>query len=405
MLLYFKSLLLILLSFSIASCKTKKNAENTDNIILQKLPLQTGAQRSDLYLPRLEGKRIGLIVNPTSMIDNMHLVDYLLSKNIKISKIFAPEHGFRGDGEAGEKIKDGKDAKTGLSIVSLHGTKYKPNEQDMENIDILLFDIQDVGVRFYTYTSTLLYAMEACAENKKTMMVFDRPNPNGNYTDGPVLDNNFKSFLGLVPIPLVHGVTVGEFAKMCNEEGWLTKKQKCNLQVIPCQGYTHDDYYEVKIAPSPNLKTMRSILLYPSICLFEGTDVSLGRGTATPFEIAGHPSLKGKYNYSFTPAPNAAASNPPQNGKLCYGTSFQNLTEKEIFSRKRLDLTPLIDYYKAFPSKDAYFLKNKFIDKLAGTDKLRLDIIAGKSEAEIRATWQADLDKYNKIRAKYLMYP
>jgi uncharacterized protein YbbC (DUF1343 family) len=275
----------------------------------------------------------------------------------------------------------------------------------MADIDVLIFDIQDVGVRFYTYISTLLYAMEACAENKKPLLIFDRPNPNGNYVDGPVLDMKFKSFVGIAPIPVVHGLTVGEFAKMANGEGWLANKLKCSLQIIECQNYTHDSFYEIKIAPSPNLKTTRSVLLYPSICFFEGTNVSLGRGTATPFEIVGHPALKGKYDFSFTPQPNAASSTPPQKGKTCYGISFQNESEQSLFLRKRMDFKPLFDFYKLVSAKEDYFLKNNFFDKLAGNDTFRKAILEGKSEEEIRKTWQPELEKYKKMRAKYLMYP
>lgn len=404
---YLKNILFIILSFSAAACKSTKTQPTTP--ILETPPIgavvKTGAERSDLYLPQLQGKSVGLIVNQTSVVGSQHLVDFLLSKNIKIKAIFSPEHGFRGDGEAGEKIKDGKDPKTGLPIISLHGNKYKPNETDLKNIDVLIFDIQDVGVRFYTYISTLLYAMEACSENGKSLMVLDRPNPNGNYIDGPVLDMKFKSFVGIAPIPVVHGLTVGEFAKMANGEGWLSNKEKCDLQVIACQYYTHDTFTEINIAPSPNLKTTRAILLYPSICFFEGTNVSLGRGTTTPFEVAGHPLLKGKFDFTFTPQPNDGAMNPPQKGKMCYGVSFQKENATAIFQQKRLDFKYLFDFYKTISPKEEYFLKNNFFDKLAGTDTFRKAILEGKSEEDIRKMWQPELEKYKKTRAKYLMYP
>jgi uncharacterized protein YbbC (DUF1343 family) len=403
---YLKNILFIILSLSVGACKSTK----TQTVPTFEMPpigaiVKTGAERSDVYLSQLQGKSIGLIVNQTSVVGSQHLVDFLLSKNIKIKAIFSPEHGFRGDGEAGEKIKDGKDTKTGLPIISLHGNKYKPTETDLKDIDVLIFDIQDVGVRFYTYISTLLYAMEACSENGKSLMVFDRPNPNGNYIDGPVLDMKFKSFVGIAPIPVVHGLTVGEFAKMCNGEGWLSNKEKCSLQVIECQNYTHNTFTEINIAPSPNLKTTRSILLYPSICFFEGTNVSLGRGTTTPFEVAGHPLLKGKFDFSFTPQPNDGAMNPPQKGKMCYGVSFQKESAATLFQQKRLDFKYLFDFYKVISPKEEYFLKNNFFDKLAGTDTFRKAILEGKNEEDIRKSWQPELEKYKKMRAKYLMYP
>jgi uncharacterized protein YbbC (DUF1343 family) len=362
-----------------------------------------GAARTSEYLPLLKGKRVALVVNPTSTIGTKHLVDSLLSLKINIKKIFAPEHGFRGEGEAGEKIKDGKDSKTGLPIFSLHGKKNKPDVADLADIDILIFDIQDVGVRFYTYISTLHYCMEACAENNKMLLIFDRPNPNGHYVDGPVLDPKFKSFVGLDPLPVVHGLTLGEYAMMANGEGFLDKKIKCNTQIIKCLNYTHDKFFEVKIAPSPNLKTMRSIYLYPSICYFEGTNVSLGRGTETPFEIIGYPNNP-QGTFTFTPMPNAGSKTPPLNGELCKGFSFSNENIEKMQSVKQLNINYLIDFYKNYPDKTKYFLSNNFIDKLAGNDQLRQMILAGKSEAEIRATWQNDLEKYKTMRKKYLIY-
>lgn len=407
MTMYFKSLLILLISFGFATCKSSKpNIETTPkNNDITISEVKTGAEQIGVYLPMLKGKRVGLIINQTSVVGNKHLIDFLIENGVNVKKIFSPEHGIRGNDEAGAKIKDGKDEKTGLPIVSLHGNKYKPTEVDMEDIDVLIFDIQDVGVRFYTYISTLYNAMEACAESDKTMMVFDRPNPNGNYVDGPVLDLKFKSFIGIAPIPVVHGLTIGEFAQMVNGENWLAKQGKCKLEVIKCQNYTHDTYYEIKIAPSPNLKTMRSILLYPSICFFEGTNVSLGRGTELPFEIIGHPALKGKYTYSFTPKPNSASTNPPQKDKLCYGVSFNNMSEQELFNRKKLDFTHLFEFYTSLSNKEEYFLKNNFFDKLAGTDSFRKAILEGKKEADIRKSWQPDLEKYNKMRKQYLLYP
>ncbi|MFZ4542562.1 MAG: exo-beta-N-acetylmuramidase NamZ family protein [Saprospiraceae bacterium] len=398
--LQFKNILFFCLCFGLIQCKSAKKTESP-----APKGIKTGAERTELYLSKLKGKSVGLVVNQTSVVNQTHLVDFLLSKQIKLTKIFSPEHGFRGDSQAGEKIDDTKDAKTGLPIISLHGNKYKPTAIDLKDIDVLLFDIQDVGVRFYTYISTLSYVMEACAENDKKLIVFDRPNPNGHYVDGPVLDMEFKSFVGIAPIPVVHGLTIGEFAMMSNGEKWLSDNLKCDLEVIPCANYTHDSYYEIQIPPSPNLKTMRSILLYPSICFFEGTVVSLGRGTNNPFEIAGHPALKGKYEYNFKPMPNAGSSNPPQNGKLCYGVSFTDKTTEALFAQKQLNFQYLFDFYKIINKNDTYFLKNNFFDKLAGTDTFRKAIIAGKTEAEIRKSWEPPLEKYKKIRAQYLLYP
>ncbi len=401
------SYIFLVLSTFLGACKTK-NVVNQQDTTVKTLSIydeniKVGAARTADYLPFLKGKRVAMVVNQTSVLNDKHLVDSLLALKINIKKIFAPEHGFRGDGEAGEKIKDGKDAKTGLSIISLHGKKFKPEPADLADVDVLIFDIQDVGARFYTYISTLHYCMEACAENNKVLMVFDRPNPTGHYVDGPVLNPKFKSFVGLDLLPVVHGLTIGEYAQMTNGEGWLKDKIKCNLQIIKCLDYSHDKFYEVKIAPSPNLKTMRSIYLYPSICFFEGTNVSLGRGTETPFEVIGFPKNP-EGDYTFTPRPNAGSKTPPLNGELCKGFSFSTKNIKDLQAIKQLNISYLIDFYKNYPNKNQYFLANNFIDKLAGTDQLRLMILAGKSEEEIRASWQADLEKYKAMRAKYLLY-
>jgi uncharacterized protein YbbC (DUF1343 family) len=398
--LQFKNILFFFCCLGLIQCKSAKKTHTSELS-----DIKTGAERSELYMPELKGKSVALVVNQTSVVNGTHLVDHLLNENVNVKKIFAPEHGFRGEQPAGEMIDDSKDSKTGLPIVSLHGNKFKPSETDLKDIDVVVFDVQDVVVRFYTYISTLTYVMEACAENNKKLIVFDRPNPNGNYIDGPVLDTQFRSFVGIAPIPVVHGLTIGEFALMTNGEKWLADQLKCDLTVVPCEHYKHSDYYELIVPPSPNLTTMRAVLLYPSICFFEGTSVSLGRGTATPFEIAGHPTLKGKYTYSFKPEPNSASGNPPQNGNLCFGVSFSNLSVDELFARKKLDFKYLIEFYKSFSQKEAYFLKSNFFDRLAGTDQVRKSIINGKSESEIRKTWEPGLAKYRKMRSKYLLYP
>ncbi len=397
------NILIVLLAFLTNACASHKAIPN--KIISEnKEEIVVGAAQTDAYLALLQGKNVGLVVNQTSMIGKTHLVDSLLALGIKVKKIFSPEHGFRGDAEAGEKVKDGKDSKTGLPIVSLHGKKFKPDAIDMQDIDVLVFDIQDVGVRFYTYISTLHYCMEACAENKKQLIILDRPNPNGHYVDGPVLDPKFKSFVGLDPLPVVHGLTLGEFAMMANGEGFLDKKIQCNVQIIKCLYYSHDVFYSLPIAPSPNLKTMRSIYLYPNLCFFEGANVSLGRGTTTPFEVIGYPKNTAG-NFTFTPRPNVASSKPPFSGELCKGFSFSNTAMSDLQSTKQLNISYLIDFYKNNPNKKDYFLSNNFIDKLAGTDQLRKMILDGKTAAEIRESWQKELNNYKEMRKKYLLYP
>jgi uncharacterized protein YbbC (DUF1343 family) len=397
-------LFILMISLLSMACGSRKNTSSTGkNSVSEKQEIVVGAARTDVYLPFLQGKNVALVVNQTSTIGNTHLVDSLLKLKVSIKRIFAPEHGFRGEEEAGAKIKDGRDTKTGLAIVSLHGKKFKPEQGDLKDVDILIFDIQDVGARFYTYISTLHYCMDACAENNKTILILDRPNPNGHYVDGPVLDPKFKSFIGLDPLPVVHGLTMGEFAKMALGESFLANQQVCNLQIIKCLNYTHDSFYEVPIAPSPNLKTMRSIYLYPEICFFEGTNVSLGRGTETPFEVIGYPKNPNG-NFTFTPKPNAGSKTPPLSGQLCKGFSFSQVKISELQKNNQLNIKHLIDFYKTYPDKSTYFLANNFIDKLAGTDQLRKMILEGKTEAEIRASWQPALDTYKEMRKKYLLY-
>ena len=397
------NILLLFLAFLANACTSQKavNQKVTEKETSKEIAV--GAARTSEYLFILKGKNVALVVNQTSTIGNTHLVDSLLSLGISVKKIFSPEHGFRGDSEAGEKVKDGKDGKTGLPILSLHGKKFKPDAADLQDVDIVVFDIQDVGARFYTYISTLHYVMEACAENKKQLLILDRPNPNGHYVDGPVLEAKFKSFVGLDPLPIVHGLTLGEFAQMANGEGFLDKKIQCNIQIIKCLNYSHDVFYSLPTPPSPNLKTMRSIYLYPSICFFEGTNVSLGRGTETPFEIIGYPKNPSG-DFTFTPKPNAASTKPPLSGELCKGFSFSNAKMNDLQNAKQLNINYLIDFYKNNPNKKDYFLANNFIDKLAGTDQLRKMILEGKSEAEIRKSWQSELSIFKAMRKKYLLY-
>lgn len=357
-----------------------------------------GAARTGQYLPLLKGKRVALLVNQTATIGQTHLVDSLLKLNVKITKIFSPEHGFRGHADAGEKVGNSKDEATGLPIVSLYGKHRKADAGDLEDVDVLIFDIQDVGTRFYTYISSLQDLMESAAANKKLLIVLDRPNPNGHYVDGPVLDTAFRSFVGMQPIPIVHGMTVGEYARMLNGEKWLAKKRACRLKVITCQGYTHNTMYQLPIKPSPNLPNMASIYLYPSTCFFEGTPLSLGRGTDKPFQVFGHPSLPQNL-YQFTPRSVPGAKNPPLLDQLCYG---YDLSGEVNNTGNQVQLKWIIKAYELFPEKDKFF--NDFFNKLAGNSTLAAQIKAGTSEADIRKSWEPRLLKFKKTRKKYLLY-
>jgi len=367
----------------------------------------TGADQTNLYIDYLKGKNIGMVINQTSVIGkNLTLSpDTFLKLGITVKKIFGPEHGFRGDASNGAEVSSATDAATGIPVISLYGNKhYKPTPEDLKGIDLMIFDIQDVGARFYTYLSTLQYVMEACAENNIELMILDRPNPNGFYVDGPVLDTAHRSFIGLNPIPIAHGLTIAEYARMINGEGWLKNHVQCKLKIIKVANYTHNDNYKLPVNPSPNLNTEKSILLYPSVCLFEGTTLSLGRGTMLPFLQIGHPALEGKYAYSFKPKSIPGMSeDPPQKDKTCYGIDLKNYDTNVIRASGRINLTWLITLYKAFPDKAHFF--NSYFTKLAGTDELRKQIEAGKSEEEIRASWEPALSIYKNMRMKYLLYP
>ena len=360
-------------------------------------PLQLGAERMDQYLPKLKGKRVGMIVNQTSMVGDTHLVDTLLSRGVEIKTIFAPEHGFRGEADAGAHVKDAKDAKTGLPIISLYGANKKPQPEQIKDLDVLVFDIQDVGTRFYTYISTMHYVMEAAAESGKEVLILDRPNPNGDYVDGPVLEKEHKSFVGMHPIPIVHGLTVGELAQMINGQKWLEGQRQAKITVVPMANYTHETAYVLPVRPSPNLPNQQAIQLYPSICFFEGTNVSVGRGTPTPFQVIGSPYYMIK-KFSFTPVSTPGATNPPNKGEVCYGLDLTNVSVPA-----KVDLSYLLEMYQNSTEKDKFF--NNFFEKLAGTSKLREQVKAGKSEAEIRASWEPELSEYKKMRKQYLLYP
>ncbi len=395
---------LISLSCHEVSINKHRNLPSKNEKSPMGLPIYTGADQIDLYLPLIKGARVGLLVNQTSMTGGKHLVDVLLENGIQVSKIFAPEHGFRGEADAGANIQDDKDKATGISIVSIYGKKKAPDSTDLAGIDVVIFDIQDVGVRFYTYLSTLKYLMEACAVHGKSLLVLDRPNPNGHYVDGPVLKPQFTSFVGVIPIPIVHGMTLGELAWMMNSEDMLKDCIKCRLKVIPCKNYNHKLAYSLPVKPSPNLPNQLSIALYPSLCLFEGTNFSVGRGTNKQFQVYGSPmAVKG--DYYFIPEPMPGAMSPFLLGKKCRGYDLSAKKVDEIRQTKKINLTYLIQAYRDFPKKTEFFLKNNFIDKLMGTDSFRLQVISGKSEEEIRAGWKAELDKFIEIRKKYLLYP
>jgi len=371
----------------------------------------TGADQTEKYLPLLNGKRVAIMANPTTVIGNTHLVDSLQKRGVNIVKVFGPEHGFRGNASAGVHVADETDPITGIPVISLYGAKNKPSKQDLADVDILLYDLQDVGCRFYTNINALARLMDACYENGKEMLILDRPNPNGYFVDGPVLDMKFKSGIGMFPIPIAHGLTVGEFAQMVNGEGWLTNKVKCPVTIIPVANYTHDMAYTLPVKPSPNLNTQQSILLYPSTCLFEGTYLNHGRGTYFPFTIIGSPALRGKYEFSFTPTGIKGMSETPLfMNQLCYGLDLRNYDVTELRKTKQINLQWMIDLYKASPNKEQFF-DNKLskemgvIEKLTGHALFRQQIIEGKSEKEIRASWEPGLSAYKITRKKYLLYP
>lgn len=363
----------------------------------------TGAEQLNRYLPFLQGKKVGMVVNQTSVIGSTHLVDTLRSLKVKVTTIFAPEHGFRGDHSAGAKIKSSVDERTGLPVVSLYGKNYKPTPEMMKKVDVIIFDIQDVGARFYTYISTLHYVMEACAEHKKTLIVLDRPNPNGFYVDGPVLDMKYKSFVGMHPIPIVHGMTIGEYAGMINGQKWLKDSLVCKLTVITMKNWNHATKYILPIKPSPNLPTPESIALYPSLCLFEGTTYSLGRGTDKPFECIGKPENT-HGTYYFTPQSiKGVAENPPCLNKACRGYLLTDYAKNVLPLSPQLNISWLIDMYQQDQQKDKFFIP--FFNQLAGNNQLMQQIKDGVSENDIRKSWEPALSQFKRIRKKYMLYP
>lgn len=400
------SLSFIFLFFSLLnSCTAKTPVSSFDKKPMEgSKSIEPGAWQLDEYRGLINHKRIAMVVNHTSTIGTRHSVDSLISLGIDIKRIFSPEHGFRGKADAGAHIADAKDPDTGISIVSLYGEKRKPAKQDLEDIDLVVFDIQDVGARFYTYISTLHFVMEACAEQNKPILLLDRPNPNGHYVDGPLREDAYKSFVGMHRVPVVYGMTIGEYAQMINGEGWLENGVTCELTIIKCQNYSHQDMYDLPVAPSPNLPNLRSVLLYPSLCFFEGTPVSIGRGTKTQFQVIGHPDIAGE-SYHFTPESMFGAIKPKLEGQVCNGIDLTTLTAAEIHAEAKLNLHYILHYYQKLPKEGVFFNKNGWFDKLAGTSRLREQIEAGWSEAKIRSSWQEDLDAFASIRSKYLLYP
>ncbi|MCX6276750.1 MAG: DUF1343 domain-containing protein [Bacteroidetes bacterium] len=364
--------------------------------------VKVGAARTDQYYFLLKNKTVGIVANNASVVDSRNIVDMLVKDGIQLTRIFSPEHGFRLNVEAGQQVDHSNDSITGIQVISLYGTRKKPSEDDLAGLNVILFDLQDVGVRFYTYISTLTYMMEACAENHIPLIVLDRPNPNGFYIDGPVLEKQFTSFVGMHPVPIVYGMTIGEYALMVNGEGWLSGGIKCDLKVIPVESYTHFTKYELPVKPSPNLPNMNSILLYPSLCLFEGTIVSVGRGTQYPFEVFGYPGYKNA-DFSFTPQsiPGMSA-NPPYKDQECSGVGLREFYKIHPGSSGKINLAWLIDACTDWNDKPGFF--NSYFNRLAGNESLQIQISRGLSEKKIRASWKPGIEKFKKIRKKYLLY-
>ncbi len=394
------SIFLILIVFALNA--NSQGIIQLENTVKTLNDVKVGADRTAEYLPLLKGKSVAVVANQSSNIKNTHLVDSLISLGVSIKKVFCPEHGFRGTVDAGEKVVTTKDPKTGLTIISLYGkNNKKPKTEDLKNIDVVIFDIQDVGVRFYTYLSTLHYVMEACAENKKKLILLDRPNPNGYYVDGPIMEDAYKSFLGLHPVPIVYGMTIGEYAQMVNGEGWLKNAEKCDLKVITIVGYEHKDLYELPVRPSPNLPNMPSVYLYPSLGLFEGTIVSVGRGTELPFQVIGHPTLQ-KTNYQFTPKPMAGATEPKYKGLVCHGYNLVNFGAEYLKEYGKIYLYWLMGTYENTPDKTTFFDEN--FNYHAGNATLQKQIKDGVTEDEIHKSWLEGIKKFKLTRKKYLLY-
>jgi uncharacterized protein YbbC (DUF1343 family) len=387
-----KLLILFILCLSVLSVKAQ-----------QPQKIEVGAERTSLYLPLLHGKRVAVLTNQTGRIGNENIVDFLHNKKVQIVTIFSPEHGFRGNADAGENVANSIDIKTGIPICSLYGSNAgKALDSMMKSIDVVILDLQDVGLRYYTYLTTMVHVMNACAVHHVRLIVLDRPNPNGFYVDGPILDMRYKSGVGSVPVPVVHGMTLGELARMINGERWLSNGAQCDLTIIPCLYYTHAMHYQLPMPPSPNLPNMRSVYLYPSLCYFEATPISVGRGTDAPFQQFGNPKMTG-YSYSFTPRSMTGAKNPPQLNQCCYGVNLQVSPSDNVLFSHGVDLSYLVEAYKNLHIGDAFF--SSFFERLIGVQYVRQMIEAGKSAAEIKACWKSDVEKFKKERKPYLLYP
>ncbi len=419
-----KLIVLFFITLFTIHCSAQKQLTGNNN---NDLKIKAGAERLEVYLPLLKGKRIAIFANPTSMVGKTHLVDTLISAGVNVKMIFGPEHGFRGTADAGEKVANYIDAKTNIPVISLYGSKRRPSAEDLKDIDIMIFDIQDVGIRFYTFISSLQEYMEAAFENSKPLLLLDRPNPNGFYVDGPVLDMKYKSFVGMQPVPIVYGMTIAEYGLMIAGEKWLSEKANkkyayyqtaknskdtaFHFKVIECENYTHKSKYVLPVKPSPNLPNIQSIYLYPSTCFFEGTVLSEGRGTDKQFQVFGHPSYP-KNLYSFTPNPNEGAKNSKLYGELCYGWDLSGTKEEVLAKTKnQIQLKWLLEAYRLFPEKDKFFIfpksgkmEESFFNKLAGNNDLWQQIKAGKTESEIRESWEPKLNEFKNIRKKYLLY-
>ncbi|OFX19317.1 MAG: hypothetical protein A2041_03220 [Bacteroidetes bacterium GWA2_31_9b] len=386
--------LVITLFFLSSSCaNTSKTIPGT---------IKTGAEQTEKYIYQLKGKNIALVANHTSVINKTHLLDTLLSLNVQVKQVFSPEHGFRGNGDAGEPIHSFIDEKTGLPVISLYGSNKKPTKESLQGIDIVIFDLQDVGVRFYTYISTMHYVMEACAENNVELLILDRPNPNGFYVDGPVLDTNYRSFVGMHPVPIVHGMTIAEYAQMINGEGWLKNNIQCKLKYISCENYTHDSLYKLPVPPSPNLQNMQAVYLYPSLGFFEGTVLNVGRGTDFPFQVFGSPDFKNS-DFSYTPRSIDGASKfPPHENQKCFGIDLRNYPIDKVIKSKSINLDWIVLGYSSFKNSKSFF--NSYFYNISGTKQFKEQIIQKKTAQEIHDSWNPELEKFKNIRKKYLIY-
>lgn len=401
---YTLSVFIILITFSCQNTNSQNSKDKSEQDSIpataEKKEIIVGAARLDNYLTDLFGKKVALVANQSALVGEKHLVDVLLEKQVELVKVFAPEHGFRGNADRGKQISDEVDRKTGLPIISMFGKNKKPSAEALADVDVVIFDIQDAGARFFTYISSMHYVMEACAENNKKLIILDRPNPLGDYVDGPIRENGFESFVGVHPIPIVHGLTVGELAQMINGEKWLKNEVQCKLKIVKVENYNHSMKYELPVKPSPNLPNYLSLRLYPSLCFFEATEISIGRGTKFPFQVIGYPN-KSFGNFTFTPQDMEGMQiNPVQEGKTCYGIDLRNQKPENI----KFTLKYVIDFYRKADFKETFFKRENWFNLLAGNDKLIKQIKQGLNEKEIKETWQADLEAYKKMREKYLLY-